>query len=335
MDCKSDSSIAERTFTEFAGMSGLELNIGKTICIPLWESGVQDVQQTLRSSSRAWCNLTVMNHGTYLGFVEGPGKCHKGWDKPLKKYIHRCNNWSMIGGGLQYSTIAYNTFAASTLAFVFQLEHPPSAAIATEEKGIQTMLPGPGAWCSNQDAFFLKELYGQQKSFQSLEIMSQAAQLRVLHAHDSYRREHRNLGIPSVLDMFNELTHLLHRPSQPVRAARWKDWYESSHVFCLIRNKQTLETEGIHMKRVLQDIAGTPPPWDVQTKLKQKAQMQKEVTIRIKQNRNPTHITGSGKTLQVVRSGPYRAKSPVNWFQTGRPPCSHCDSCSPKLAEAS
>ncbi len=51
------------------------------------------------------------------------------------------------------------------------------------------MLPGPAKWCSSQDAFCLKELYGQAKSFQSLQFMAQAAKMRVMHSLDCHMKK--------------------------------------------------------------------------------------------------------------------------------------------------
>ena len=48
--------VLERSFAEFKDMSGLELNIGKTVCIPLWEEGMTDVPQILQTS--VWVNLS-------------------------------------------------------------------------------------------------------------------------------------------------------------------------------------------------------------------------------------------------------------------------------------
>ena len=223
--------------------------------MPLWEAGVEEVHQKLRSSSRKWRDLAVASCGTYLGYVEGPGKQDKGWEKPIKKYVDRCANWAATGGGLQYSTVAYNTFAISVLTFVSQLELPPKTATDAKQKCIRVMLPGPGNWCTSQDTFFLREFYGQHKSFQSLEVLAQAAKLRILHAHDSYRRTHVNNDIRSVEYMRTQLEHLRDNTAQAARADAWKGWYDKSHVAVLVSNRRKLEAEGIQLKHVLNDIA--------------------------------------------------------------------------------
>ena len=85
--------VLERSFAEFKDMSGLELNIGKTVCIPLWEKGMTEVPQILQNT--AWSNLSVATHATYLGFVQGPGKESKSWEKAMAKYLSRCNLWKI------------------------------------------------------------------------------------------------------------------------------------------------------------------------------------------------------------------------------------------------
>ena len=156
-------STLERTFSEFEEMSGLDLNIKKTICIPLWEEGVTDVTSMLRNG--AWKDLTVATHGTYLGFVQGPGKEGKSWSKPITKYLQRCTNWKSINQGLFFAGTAHNTFAASVLSFVAQLEVPTAEVIRAEHEGLHRMTPGPGMWVQPEDLHFLKESFGQPLSF--------------------------------------------------------------------------------------------------------------------------------------------------------------------------
>jgi len=284
-DWDKDCAIAQVTFAEFERMSGMELNIKKTVCIPLWESGIQDISQSPRFASSSWQDIRLTDHGAYLGFVLGPGRCNKSWEKPLKKYISRCKSWSMVKAGLQYATIAYNTFAVSTLMFIAQLEQPPIEAFELETEGLKMMVPGPHEWRNDNDLFFLKEQFGQQKSFQSLTFCSQAAQLRVLFTHDSYRRRNQTLNITSIKNMHTDLQYNISYPEHPVRAYRWKNWYEKSHVSTLMQNHKALEREGIIIDNICTRIAGSPPPWDHQARLQQKAKFQKETTICIKQSR--------------------------------------------------
>jgi len=285
-----DSVIAEQIFSDFAMMSGLDLNIKKTICIPLWEQGMDDIRQSLGTSNRAWSDIAVADRGTYLGFIEGPGRCGQAYKKPISKFAQRCKDWGGTGGGLQYTTIAYNIFASSTLAFVAQLETPTEDVIDAEAAGIRAVLPGPGNWCMPVDAFYLKELYGQATSFRSLRLVAQAAKLRTLYTHDCYRRRTGN-NILSIEAMQDHLKYLLCNTAWPIRAYVWKEWYDSSHAMCLHHNRQQLQRIGISTETVLQQIAGTAmPPWDEQTRKKQRSLFQKIVLTHIKNHYRPDPI---------------------------------------------
>ena len=278
-----DSIIAEELFSEFAIMSGLELNIKKTVCIPLWSSGQTDIAADLNNSDRAWKNICLSDKGTYLGFVEGPGRCGESFKKPTIKFQKRCKEWSKIDAGLQFNTIAYNSFAASTLAFVAQLEPPPQSVIDAEAKGIRGLVPGPGNWCSTQDCFFLKEAFGQTKSFRSIEFVGQGAKLRVFRNHSMFTKSiyrarrgaseymgdpHRKLSGPnlSIPQMHHQLQYAIdssaHGDTQLYydRWKEWKSWYDSSHVKTLYKNMETLKSHGVLLDDIVMEAAGTPPP---------------------------------------------------------------------------
>ena len=78
---------------------------------------------------------------------------------------------------------AYNTFGASTMAYVGQLEHFPGNAAQAERKALTMAIQGPGdSWRRNrgfEDAWALKESWGMPHSFRCLDLQTQAAQLRV------------------------------------------------------------------------------------------------------------------------------------------------------------
>jgi hypothetical protein len=82
------------------------LNIQKTVIVPLWRHGIEHVHVWIGTGIPEWADIRVDDHGTYLGFVIGPGKGTKSWEKPLKKYIDRVQRWSVIGGGMQLAATA-------------------------------------------------------------------------------------------------------------------------------------------------------------------------------------------------------------------------------------
>ena len=113
-DWDTSAPIAEETFKEFADMSGLELNISKTVCIPLWDEDIKTIRQTMKSAENMGKEVKVADEGTYLGFQIGPGSPGKSWVKPLAKYIKRCRQWGDLGLGTLFTAKAYNSFICST-----------------------------------------------------------------------------------------------------------------------------------------------------------------------------------------------------------------------------
>ena len=142
-DWDSQGAVVEGIFKEFAEMSGLELNIAKTVAKPLWEDSFDDIRQTLYASGSSWGDLCIAKEGTYLGFVVGPGRVGKAWGKPIAKYSKRCREWGGQGLGLYYTGNAYNTFAMSTLLYTAQLVEPSKQELMAEAEGIRRVLPGP------------------------------------------------------------------------------------------------------------------------------------------------------------------------------------------------
>jgi len=293
-----DCSIAHQVFKQFAGMSGLELNVPKTVLIPLWPGGTAEVTERLQRGSSEWKHLHVAEQGTYLGFKSGPGKASSTWNAPTAKYKSRVLKWRGIGAGAQFATLAYNTFALSTLAFVAQLEDPPDFAFAAEEAGLRKAMSGPGQCYEANDAFFLKENYGQARSYTSLCVVAQAAKLRVLHTHNMSVQESSRTTQPSIARMYRHLQNCLSNPVDLDRVRCWGQWYEGAHVSCLCRNEANLRTKNITIDACLAISAGANvPPWSDEMRRKQKRELQKNVTILIKANIRPDPIARIRKKL--------------------------------------
>jgi len=274
--------IAQTIFSEFANMSGLKLNLPKTVVIPLWPKGMDELQQQSNHGDFIWDSIKISDKGKYLGFSSGPGKGHSSWDAPLKKYSSRARKWHQIGAGTHTATIAYNTYAFTTLSFVAQLEDPPLCAGEAEAAGLRWMLPGPGNWFIAEDAFFLKECYGQALSFQSLAIVSQAAKLRTIHSLDAARSQGQCDSSFSIEQLGQRLRYFLTGPVEVDRIIKWNTWYASSHVLCLLNNVQSLRARSITLQGCLRSIAGTEPPWEPAVVKKQRRELQRFVTKRLK-----------------------------------------------------
>jgi hypothetical protein len=286
-----DCGTAQTIFREFAVMSGLELNISKTVCIPLWPEGIDEVKADPTHQASEWAALKIASDGKYLGFSSGPGKGDSSWDQPLSKYIQRVLRWRGLGAGTQFATAAYNSLALSTLLFIAQLENPPRRVLAGEESGVRRTLGGPGKWYIPQDAFFLKERYGQSKSFGSIEIITQAAQLRTLHSLNTGRRNRSILSDTSIVAMHRRLQSLINDPICLQRVVRWGSWYAGAHVTTLFHNEQRLGRQGLSLGECLSALAGgLPQPWPEEVKAKQKRELQKFVTTAIKNRTRPDPV---------------------------------------------
>jgi len=277
-----DGRRARAIFDEFAIMSGLELNLPKTVVIPLWPKGFNELTKQKNDGDFFWDSVAVAKEGKYLGYSSGPGKGDSSWQGAVKKYLARTRKWQQIGAGVQFATLAYNTFAFSTLSFIAQLECPPILAISAEEKGLRTMLPGPGNWFIPEDAFFFKEQYGQARSFHSLRVVSQAAKLRVVHMHNTSRSRGVTHARQSIAQMHLALKNYLLQPVELDRIVEWSSWYAGSHVACLAENESNLSSLGICLPSCLEAIAGGPAPWDAKQKNKQRSELQRHVTKLLK-----------------------------------------------------
>ena len=178
-DWQGQCGTVKNTFDEFARISNLGLNVKKTVVIPLWHEGREEIKAGIGSWAPGWDNVMIEFSGTYLGFRVGPGKGSTSWDKPLCKFHERINRWKNVGGGMQFATLAYNIFAVSVQSYIAQLEEVPKHVIESERARMLHMYPGPGNWVTPEDLWFAAENFGLAKSATSVELMARAAKFRV------------------------------------------------------------------------------------------------------------------------------------------------------------
>ncbi len=75
-----------KIFSEFGRMSGLRLNLPKTVLIPLWPSSPARVRGMLQDEYPSWASVEVDYAARYLGFVMGPQAQNPLRDKACAKY---------------------------------------------------------------------------------------------------------------------------------------------------------------------------------------------------------------------------------------------------------
>ena len=173
-------------FQDFARVSGLHLNIGKTVMVPLATSNTEDLRRLVQSRAHAWRDMVIADAAKYLGFFIGPGRADSSWKAPLEKYLSRAQIWGKIGAGAQLTTEAYRIYIVSVLSFVGQLEEAPSYLREFEAKACRALYPGPMGWISPGCLKELRALHGHNE-WVDIQRISDAAKARVLrfenHAH--------------------------------------------------------------------------------------------------------------------------------------------------------
>ena len=95
-------------FEEYGRISGLKLNIRKTVIIPLFQIDLKVLKQALAMKIPLWAEADVQDHGMYLGFVIGYFWELTAWKKPTAKYLDRAKLWDKQGLGMQYAGLAYS-----------------------------------------------------------------------------------------------------------------------------------------------------------------------------------------------------------------------------------
>ena len=80
-------------FNEFYSVSGLQLNIGKTVCVPLFQYIEGEVRDLISRQAPDWGGVLIAPAAKYLGFYVGPGRGHKLWNTPLQKYSEKTKQW--------------------------------------------------------------------------------------------------------------------------------------------------------------------------------------------------------------------------------------------------
>ena len=71
-------------FDEFACISGLYLNIGKTVIVPLFPYLLFEVRERIARTAPQWTGVAVQAHAKYLGYFLGPAKGEQSWAAPLE-----------------------------------------------------------------------------------------------------------------------------------------------------------------------------------------------------------------------------------------------------------
>jgi hypothetical protein len=157
LDFWKSSPTLQRVFDEFSQISGLHLNLNKTVMIPLWKIGSENnIRLLIQENCSPWKNITISDRGKYLGFIVGPRAELDGWSKPLQKFKARVEHWAALKLGIGMNIIVFNTYIVTVLEYVAQLLEVTEEVKFAMSWALRKLAPGPGNWISQRDLENLK-----------------------------------------------------------------------------------------------------------------------------------------------------------------------------------
>ena len=73
--------------SRFGKISGMIVNIKKTILIPLWPDSRENHRQVVASAAPTWADVPIDDSAIYLGVRIGPGKSGSEWETAAKRLM--------------------------------------------------------------------------------------------------------------------------------------------------------------------------------------------------------------------------------------------------------
>ena len=235
-------------FFDFASISGLALNLAKTVFVPLGDASTDQFRCDLERHFPGWGGACVRWWAEYLGFVLGPGRGTRAWLKALQQYERRAELWAQLGLGLHFTAVAYNVYVASLLGFLLQLEVLPEEWESAEAVALCRMVPGPAKWALPADLHVLRRHFGMPHEFTDMHDLSRAARFRVFHREATPTG---GLAVPAAVRRLNAL----YADSDFIyRGGVWRQWYLHSYYHNLAASVVELRQLGISISTVEADL---------------------------------------------------------------------------------
>jgi len=285
--------IIEEVLKDWERVTGMEINIKKCVCIPLWREPKELVKDRIAQWVPKWEEMPVEDCATYLGCSIGPGKMEQSWSRAIKKFRARVGAWNWSEVGLFFASAAYNTYVLSTMGFTAQITEVDERARMAEAEALRRAAPGPGNWVSVEDLHGLKRQWGLPGAFGSLDQMAKAAQLRVCTWEDGAK------GGLQIDDKCRELEQALADTEHMDRKVNWQGWYHHNIPNILLRNRERLRAMGITAEKVIKELTrGEPRPWTEQTAKKAKRLFQRKVREMVAEKESPDVIARTRERLQ-------------------------------------
>ena len=133
-------------FVLIGEISALHLNLGKCVCIPLWDFSESEVRDKLRRLIPLWSTFVVRGHGKYLGFQVGPTANNMEWDKLKFDILHIACIIKDLKLPPSRAMMLYQMLGVSKMQHVAQLRPQPSDILSWELSAQRMVVSGPGSW---------------------------------------------------------------------------------------------------------------------------------------------------------------------------------------------
>jgi len=247
-DAPKQLPILVKALQEFGELSGMRVNLPKTVGIPLWHASLAEASVEIAEFAPEWAGLPLRRAAKYLGCTIGPDKAAQEWNPALQKFKERVQGWNWSELGLFFATVAYNTYALSVMAFTSQVSFPTEQVLEVERWALRRAAPGPGNWAVPIDLWSLKIHYGMPSAFRSLSSTARLAQERMFFLENS-----SNGGL-RLAERHAELSSAMAQTSQWSRLYAWADWYEQAIATRLISNHTYILERGIVSQTLVRNL---------------------------------------------------------------------------------
>ena len=266
-----------KALQQFEAISRMQVNIKKTVGVPLWPETEENAKDLLQKVAPEWRALPIQKSAIYLGCLIGPDKAGKEWEKALAKYQLRARGWQWASLGLHFAAMIYNTYVLSVLSFTAQVARVTKEIKHVEALCLRLVAPGPFAWASPQDLWHLEQHFGMPKSLSSLATLAAAAKLRLV-SNDNLQEGGMRL---SAMTAKVKEAHL--RLEFPLRTAWLEQWRQDAIPTVLEENRTELRARGIRAEDLLQQLRDKARAGKTAEEAEQlaRSRLQREARIRI------------------------------------------------------
>ena len=236
-------------FQLWARASGLDLNIKKCVCIPLWTSNLEETRREAWFQESTWRDFILQTTGKYLGFWIGPGgTAVKHFEGPMEKFEHRCAAWLKAAVGLSDKMYLFNVMCLSLLCFPAQLVEATPEVRTRIDFWQQKFAGGPWNWITAADLRNLKAL-GFKNQMHDFDVVCRAAKFRVIYGPGGLKH-----GV--IFDRCEQIRKCRARCEDFGRLSLHDQWKLFGFTQVLCSNADSLRSSGITNNAVRTAIIG-------------------------------------------------------------------------------